>query len=55
MTLLQKLSNGIYKVKNKAQVVMVDLDAGEQECSASYTDENGKLQSTALAQFIGRL
>ena len=43
VTLMQKLSNGIYKVKNQPQLVMVDIDASEMECTASYTDEKGKL------------
>lgn len=39
---LQKVADGIFKVKNSAQLVMVTMtDFATKECTATYTDGDG--------------
>mmetsp|Transcript_15919 Transcript_15919/g.20101 ORF Transcript_15919/g.20101 Transcript_15919/m.20101 type:complete len:85 (-) Transcript_15919:209-463(-) len=41
MTTLQKKQPGIYQVKNRTRLVMMDLDASTLQVTASYMSENG--------------
>ena len=50
------MANGIYKVKNKPLLIMLDLDTKTQECLASYTNEEGALvQNEPLGDFIKKM
>ncbi len=40
--LLSKAAEGIYKVKNKPLLIMVDLNSQTRECSVTYTGPNGE-------------
>ena len=50
---LQKVANGIFKVKNSAQLVMVTMvDFATKECSATYTDGDGEPETVPLVEYV---
>ena len=52
--MLQKLASGIYKVKNKAQVVTIER-SDDGDFSVSYTDQRNRVQEASLVAFVATL
>ena len=55
VNLLQKISNGIYKVKNKPQVIMLNLNEKTKACLASYTDAQGEVVSCPITEYVYKI
>ena len=51
--LLVKVAAGIYRVKNRAQVVTVERKAAE--LTVLYTDERNRVREAALSTFVATL
>jgi len=52
ITMLQKVTPGIYKVRNKSELVMVSFDEAKQKCSVTFTLANGKTETEDIADYI---
>ena len=52
---LQKMANGVYKVKNNSKLVMVQLNVTTQEYETSYTDEQGMVKVEPLSDYVKKI
>ena len=52
---LEKKANGIYKVKNKSQLIMLKMNLETQGCTASYTNDRGVVVEEPIEVFVSKL
>ena len=52
---LEKKANGIYKVKNKATLIMLSLNVQTQACTAQYVGERGVVIEEPIEVFVSKL